>query len=74
MTMRTYFHFVCKDCGHRGHERLSENDQPYSKSWERTELFDLGSARARSDGKSGPCYACPNCAGDMLPDAGRPEE
>jgi hypothetical protein len=35
MTMCTYTYFICPN-GHRGHELLSENDQPYSKMWERT--------------------------------------
>jgi hypothetical protein len=33
MTMRTRYKLVCK-CGHEGHVKLSENDQPYSTSWE----------------------------------------
>jgi len=32
MTMRTQESIVCT-CGHRGHLKLAENDQPYSSLW-----------------------------------------
>jgi len=38
MTMRTRTNYVC-ECGATAHSILSENDQPYSKMWERTEYF-----------------------------------
>lgn len=33
MTLRTYVHYSCPQ-GHRGEEKTSENDQPYSDNWE----------------------------------------
>ena len=33
MTMRTYRYFSCPN-GHKGTEKTSENDQPYSTAWE----------------------------------------
>lgn len=32
MTMRTYRYFICPN-NHKGVERTSENDQPYSEAW-----------------------------------------
>ena len=40
MTMRTAYEVTCS-CGHVGRIRMSENDQPYSKSWEKYTLEDL---------------------------------
>lgn len=63
MTMRTYTHLVCP-CGHRGTIKLTENDQPYSANYERTDYID-GDHRAESWGvettfqKQG--IKCPNC-------------
>lgn len=33
MSMRTYEYFACPNA-HQGEEKITENDQPYSKSWE----------------------------------------
>lgn len=44
MTMRDFTWYQCT-CGHKGAVVVSENDQPYSRMWERTSLRDLeGSA------------------------------
>lgn len=40
MTMRTYRYFVCPT-GHRGEEKTSENDQPYSEHWESVSVNGL---------------------------------
>ena len=37
MTMRTTYPLTCS-CGHKGAIKMSENDQPYSKAWERYSL------------------------------------
>ena len=68
MTMRTYDYYVCPACGHRGHTLLSENDQPYSKNWERFEVFDLATRKLRLDEPGAPGgsrYICPKCEADM---------
>ncbi len=54
MTMRTYEYFVCPN-GHQGEEKTSENDQPYSKSWERVSI------RRVNDTLS--CYTSSCCCG-----------
>ena len=67
MTMRTSDYYVCPACRHRGHTRLSEIDQPYSKNWERLEEFDLAERPRRPDepGYPGKKYTCPKCGTDM---------
>jgi len=40
MAMRTYDYFACPN-GHLGEEKTTENDQPYSKSWERVSTKGL---------------------------------
>ena len=37
MTMRSKDAIVC-DCGHSGHVKCAENDQPYSSLWEQYSL------------------------------------
>ena len=66
--MRTYDYYACPNCGHRGYTRLSENDQPYSKNWERLEAFGLSSRPRRTDepGYPGEEYTCPNCGTGMV--------
>lgn len=58
MTMRTYRHFLCEN-GHRGVEKTSENDQPYSSSWEsvRTE----GMIENGTDARGFVSYVCIQC-------------
>lgn len=53
MAMRTYDYFACPN-GHQGEEKTTENDQPYSKSWERVSTKGLRS------GPSG-TYLCEIC-------------
>lgn len=53
MTMRTYQYFACPN-GHQGEEKTSENDQPYSKSWETVSLNGM------KDGLNGG-YLCIVC-------------
>lgn len=56
MTMRTYRYFVCPN-GHRGEEKTSENDQPYSAMWESVSVKGMtGSITA---------YACVQCGRPM---------
>ena len=57
MTMRTYTYYVCPN-GHHGHELLSENDQPYSKMWERTTTEGIV-GRLGADGAT--FYVCSKC-------------
>ena len=73
MSMRTVDYYACPACGHRGKTVFSENDQPYSKNWERFEEFDLGSRPLRADERGYPVtkYACPKCGTDMQ-DAAKP--
>lgn len=49
MTMRTYYYFQCPN-GHQGAEKISENDQPYSKMWESVTLTGM-SKHSDSQGK-----------------------
>ena len=49
MTMRTEYAVVCP-CGHSGKIRMSENDQPYSKPWERYALEGLNGSGYSKDG------------------------
>ena len=42
MTTSTRFKLVC-ECGHSGNLKMSENDQPYSKCWEKYVVEDLNS-------------------------------
>lgn len=53
MTMRTHEYFACPN-GHHGEEKTSENDQPYSKSWEQVSI------KGMRDDPSG-AYACTVC-------------
>jgi hypothetical protein len=49
MTMRTRFKLTCA-CGHEGEILLKENDQPYSKSWERYSLEGYSGGSFSSEG------------------------
>ena len=52
MTMRDFTWYQCP-CGHKGAVVVSENDQPYSKMWERTSLRDLSGSAEQP--------VCPKC-------------
>ncbi|GLT22076.1 hypothetical protein GCM10007933_15320 [Zoogloea oryzae] len=67
MTMRTYRHFVCPN-GHRGEEKTSENDQPYSKHWEQVTLTGMRAATSIQNGE-GERFVCLQCGADMIPAA-----
>lgn len=56
--MRTYRYFRCAN-GHRGEEKTSENDQPYSAPWERVETTGL--KERGQDTKGYTAYACAAC-------------
>lgn len=62
MTMRTYRYFVCPN-RHKGEERTSENDQPYSKSWESVKV--TGMRDAGKDHKGLAAYVCAQCGQPM---------
>jgi len=64
MTMRTYRYFVCPK-GHRGEERTSENDQPFSKNWEHVTLTGMKEAPPNSG--EGERFVCEQCGAEMLP-------
>jgi hypothetical protein len=57
MTMRTYVYFAYPN-GHQGEEKTSENDQPYSTSWEQV------STKGLKDGPNG-TYLCAACGAVM---------
>ena len=58
MTMRTRSPLIC-ECGQTGAHILSENDQPYSKMWERNELEGFsGGGEKHMDPKQ---MYCPSC-------------
>lgn len=59
MTMRSFVYFACPN-GHRGEEKTSENDQPYSKLWESVSI--KGMVRDTSvDARDAPGYRCVAC-------------
>jgi len=62
MTMRTRRYFVCSN-GHHGVETTSENDQPYSASWESISTEGL-KANGR-DSRGYATYICEICAAPM---------
>lgn len=62
MTLRTYEHFICPN-GHRGIEKTTENDQPYSTMWESVAI--TGMVAVVKDGKSQ--YRCGECGEFMAP-------
>lgn len=49
MTTRTRYTVVCP-CGHKGTIKMSENDQPYSKSYESYSLVDLNGSEFSIEG------------------------
>ena len=62
MTMRTYRHFQCVN-GHKGEEKTSENDQPYSKPWE--SITVKGMRETGTDAQGYPAYVCAECGQPM---------
>jgi hypothetical protein len=62
MTMRTYRHFICTQ-GHRGVEKTSENDQPYSTMWESVEV--TGMRESGEDSLGYKAYVCAECGQPM---------
>lgn len=58
MTMRTYRYFVCPQ-RHEGNERTSENDQPYSDSWESVQITGMKESGKDSEGYA--TYTCATC-------------
>lgn len=68
MTMRSSAYFACEN-GHRGIERTSENDQPYSKMWESISLEGM---REVKDLNGKVSYCCTEC-GSLMRHAQRPE-
>lgn len=65
MTMRTYRHFSCSN-GHKGVEKRSENDQPYSAPWEQIEI--TGMRKAGKDDMGYEAYTCAICGLAMTKD------
>jgi hypothetical protein len=70
MTMRTYRYFVCA-YGHKGEEKTSENDQPYSMA--RESVTVTGMKESGKDLMGYATYTCLQCAKPMLRSA-KPEE
>lgn len=64
--MRTYRYFTCLN-GHKGTERTSENDQPYSTSWESVSID--GMREAGKDKRGYATYTCAACKQPMLENA-----
>jgi len=54
MTTRTYLYFICPN-GHRGVEKTSENDQPYSTMWESVTVTGMRERGKDSRGKTPTC-------------------
>lgn len=63
MTMRTYRYFSCEN-GHQGIEKTSENDQPYSQSWESVRI--QGMILNNTDDRGFPNYHCMECRQSMV--------
>ena len=63
MTMRTYRHFHCSN-GHLGIEKTSENDQPYSSSWENVSLIGMSNLDKNKDEYNK--YLCLICGAKMM--------
>jgi hypothetical protein len=59
MTMRSFVYFACPN-GHRGEEKTSENDQPYSKSWESVSVKGMVHDTT-VDERDTPGYRCAEC-------------
>lgn len=64
MTLRTYRYFVCSN-GHKGEEKTSENDQPYSKNWEQVTLKGMRMASPVNEELER--FVCEQCGAVMGP-------
>lgn len=62
MTMRTYRYFECPS-GHKGYEKTSENDQPFSSPWE--SVTTTGLIEDGSDQQGYARYICMECRKPM---------
>jgi hypothetical protein len=68
MTVRTRTDYRC-ECGATAHSILSENDQPYSRMWERTEYFGAIDVEDRPRDQWR-CRACGQAGRVKIVDAG----
>lgn len=68
MTMRTYRYFICPN-GHKGVEKTSENDQPYSAMWESVTVTGMRECGKDRVGYS--TYVCAEC-GEPMTSADKP--
>jgi len=71
MTMRTQYPMTC-DCGHKGFLKLRENDQPYSKGWEKYSLvgfyggeYSVEGAASFDDAIKAMKPTCPECKKEL---------
>jgi hypothetical protein len=75
MTTVTNYSVTC-DCGHIGAIKMKENDQPYSKQWERYSLVDLNGNSTGIEGGflqwdkvfSDMRPTCPKCGKQLTPE------
>lgn len=71
MTMRTYRFFECPN-GHKGEEKTSENDQPYSTVWENVSIKGLKEMGTDSYGhRKYVCTVCGAPTAEVLGHSGR---
>lgn len=68
MTMRTYRYFTCPN-GHKGEEKTTENDQPYSACYE--DVSTEGIMEKGKDARGYATYVCEQCGADMA-ETGKP--
>lgn len=62
MALRTYRYFACPN-GHRGEEKTTENDQPYSQEWESVRTTGIKGKAQDSQGRI--VYLCEQCGAAM---------
>lgn len=74
MTMHTRYPLTCS-CGHKGSLKMTENDQPYSKMYERYSLEGFNGGTYSVDGYTSLQVAieqikpvCPNCGTELTAD------
>lgn len=63
MTTHTYRRFECSQ-GHKGVEKTSENDQPYSKCWESITISGVKASGKDNTGYNN--YVCETCGNPMV--------